>query len=333
MKFRSSARIRSLLVAAVLGLVAVTNAWSQENTANLQFTRTVTGEYVADATLQVTLRMTKNATPVILALAVRETLPEGWTFNVVESATSNQIPSIRPAPGDSGQLQFAWINVPSFPFTMTYSIKAPSVEVESVELFGQVEYRASGRPEFSDVVTTTILGPAAPLENTAGLALTRSFVGNYESNAIVTFTANVTKSTDTAVIEVVLRETLPAGWKFKGIAPVSGSIVPDAWPAAEAEGVLEFSWNEAPEFPLAVSYNAQAPNDVLDSVEITGRMGYRTTGRPEASNVASTVIESSKVGYCGCAPSGGSTGGGGDWAVVGLAALALVAAARRHARA
>lgn len=146
------------LMALALGLAVfgASGAWAQSNSANVVLTRTVSGNLEANAILQVTVTMTRNPDTAILALALRETLPPGFLFKSVDSATAGRIPDIKPAADSGGVLEFAWIVTPNFPFSMTYSIQAPNEAEEAVNLSGQVEYRVTGTAQFSAVTTTTI---------------------------------------------------------------------------------------------------------------------------------------------------------------------------------
>jgi len=151
-----------MALALGLGVLGASGAWAQSNSANVVLTRTVSGNLEANAILQVTVTISKNADAVILALGLYETLPTGWTFKGnpnnngnVDSASNQQFPTIFPDDGTSGVLDFAWITPPSFPYSMTYSIQAPN-EVSSVDLTGFVEYRQTQGRELSAVTTTTI---------------------------------------------------------------------------------------------------------------------------------------------------------------------------------
>ncbi|MBI1317466.1 MAG: hypothetical protein GC168_00770 [Candidatus Hydrogenedens sp.] len=319
-------RMGRAFTALIAALLIAPAAWSQVNSANMVLTRSVEGFYDAGATLHITIVATKDTTQ-LLAFALRETLPEGVEFKEVESATFGQTPSIRPAPGDGGELQFAWINVPAFPFTMTYSVEVTGEVQESVDLTGQIEYRTTGGREFSEVTTTTLDGPPPVPLNTAEALLTRAVSGAYEANALLEVTLNVTKN-EIAVNEVSLKESLPEGWTYDGVVAQPGTVVADTLPAVGSGGEIAFGWNAPPDFPLSIAYRIRVGNDASSAVSLSGAMEYRTTGRVERSNVVTTALEPAKMGFCGCAPAGGAAGGG-DLLLVALVLVSLFAARAR----
>jgi hypothetical protein len=327
MKTFRSATADLMALALGLGVLATSGAWAQSNSANVVLTRSISGNLEANAKLQVTVTINRNLSESILALTLRETLPPGFLFKSVDSATGGRIPDIKPAVDSGGALEFAWIVTPSFPFSMTYSIQAPNVAEEEVNLSGQVEYRVNGAAQFSAITTTTISVPPAMPRNPAEVVVSRTVSGAYEANALLEVTLNVTKN-DIAVNEVALKETLPEGWTFVGMVSRPGTTTPHNQPAAGSEGEITFNWDLAPEFPLSIAYLVRVGNDASIRVVLLGAMEYRTTGQVERSNIADTFLEPSKMGYCGCAPSRG-TAGGGNLLVAGVVFGFLFAGCRR----
>ncbi len=155
----SSNRIAGFIRTAVLAaLVATGVAHAQLNTANVSVSQTVAGNPVAGGTisLAVTIQTAPPEGVSILALSLRETLPAGATFLGITS-TSSGAPSIKPDNGDNGVLEFAWIDVPTFPYLMTFNIGLDSTFTTPSDILGQVEYRTTGVAEFSNTATTTLV--------------------------------------------------------------------------------------------------------------------------------------------------------------------------------
>lgn len=144
-------RILGLLTAMAL---CAAPAFAQNNPANMSLTRSVSGTIAAGETIYVTV--TLNATPSedILALGVYETIPTGTSYQAV---TSSNGPSVKPtSAGATGTLGFAWIDVPTFPYSFTYSLLVDSNFVSPSNITGYAEYRLSGSPLFSPTTTTTL---------------------------------------------------------------------------------------------------------------------------------------------------------------------------------
>ncbi len=155
----SSHRIAGVIRAAVLAaLVATGAAHAQLNTANVSVSQAVTGNPVAGGT--VSLAVTIQAAPPegveILAISLRETLPAGATFQGITSS-SPPAPSIKPEVGEDGVLEFAWIDVPDFPYLLNINVGLDETFTTPSDIVGQVEYRTTGVAEFSNTVTTTLV--------------------------------------------------------------------------------------------------------------------------------------------------------------------------------
>jgi len=143
--------------ALLAALMLTTTATAQINSANVTLGRDYTGTVAAGETVAVTITIT-TAPPEgvsILGLGLRETLPANATFQGV-TASSGSNPSVKPTVGATGVLEFAWIDVPTFPYTMTYSVALGAEFVAPQDITGQVEYRTTGGAEFSNSVVTSL---------------------------------------------------------------------------------------------------------------------------------------------------------------------------------
>lgn len=145
-----------LLATAVVCLVNVAAAATEEGCdACLCISRTIggTGTYAPwGGTLDITVSVSNPGVCAVTALAIRETLPSGWTFDgMVVSG-----PAFVPAAGDSGTLEFDYVAVPTFPFSFTYRVLLPVGESGTVAVSGNSVYRTNGgevtTPEFTTLI-------------------------------------------------------------------------------------------------------------------------------------------------------------------------------------
>jgi len=97
--------------------------------------------YNAPGTFDVSITLTWAGDADVTSLALFETVPEGWTF--VEVIGENA-PIIQPAPGALGTFEFAWLTVPTLPFTFVYRVMVPAGHTGVKSFCGNVRYRTTG---------------------------------------------------------------------------------------------------------------------------------------------------------------------------------------------
>ncbi len=78
----------------------------------------------------------------ITAFGLQETLPASWTFDSLLSGN----PSISPAQGASGAMEFTWLVVPSSPITLSYRVNLNGGD-SMAAIEGIVRYRTTGAEE------------------------------------------------------------------------------------------------------------------------------------------------------------------------------------------
>ncbi|HNT87362.1 MAG TPA: hypothetical protein PKL84_05805, partial [Candidatus Hydrogenedentes bacterium] len=97
----------------------------------------------------------------VAALGVVQTLPEGWTVGEVLE-TGGAVSA--PAPGAAGRVEFAWLDMPTFPAVVVYAMIAPADAQGVYVLTGQALYRVADGPEQETPLLATPLaegyGPA-----------------------------------------------------------------------------------------------------------------------------------------------------------------------------
>ncbi len=116
------------------------------------------GAYQKGGTMDVTLTLASSGADPVRAMGVVENLPDGWTF---DSVISPERPDLSPPKGRDKKLEFAWFNIPQFPATFTYRIKAAETMDGTRELSGEALYRTNG-PELRSPEIVSILTPGAP---------------------------------------------------------------------------------------------------------------------------------------------------------------------------
>ncbi len=109
---------------------------------------------------EVAVTISAAAAGQITAMGLRETLPPGWKLEAVAGANGAP-PDVSPAPGAAGLLEFAWITVPPFPYTFTYTATPPEGDGGVKEIHGALEYREMGGAHYAAPVMTEVRGPDA----------------------------------------------------------------------------------------------------------------------------------------------------------------------------
>ncbi len=104
--------------------------------------------------VQVTLTYSGSMSP--SAFGLTETLPEGWTFAQV-TAQDEPAPVAGAESGAEGVIEFLWIEVPQFPYRLSYTLRAPTQKNDAkTALEGQGVYRLEGDELRSEIVADEI---------------------------------------------------------------------------------------------------------------------------------------------------------------------------------
>jgi hypothetical protein len=120
----------------------------------LQLVRTFSApKATAGETLEVTVTLDYDDEDPVTALAVQETLPEGWTY---EAFVNGPAAAVAPKIGDTGELTFVWIMIPKWPAAFTYSVKAPADATGAQNFSAQGIYRTSGAEENTGVIDNEV---------------------------------------------------------------------------------------------------------------------------------------------------------------------------------
>ena len=79
----------------------------------------------------------------LTAIGVMETVPDGWAFDSLVNPPACA-PAVLPPQGATGTLEFAWLCIPTFPYTFTYRLTLPADAAGEQFFDGLLLYRRSG---------------------------------------------------------------------------------------------------------------------------------------------------------------------------------------------
>jgi len=122
--------------------------------------------YIPDKSVNIIISFVNNSSENVLALGLQCFVPQGWQFQ--GTSTGNNAPAIYPQPGKvsdgSTPFEFAWINIPPFPFDFTFSVNIPSDFQGPTQINSQALYRYTGEQLTSNIAQTSFEGVGIPQE-------------------------------------------------------------------------------------------------------------------------------------------------------------------------
>jgi len=270
---------------------------------SLSFTRELSGPgvsgvnknfYIPGQDIYVTIRIEKEGPQAITALGFQDTLPTGWTY---QGLLEGSLP-VEPTIGKTGLLEFAYINIPSFPAQFTYIVNVPNsfsgpaviggnIVENSETKSSAVVYRTCGDSILSPKVETNLDG-SVPC-----LLVSRSFTRNYYiPGEVVEVTINIRINPDSPcpspVTALGYEEFIPAGWTYEGPL-ASENPTPPIVPAYGATGTLSFAYIFVPNLSgsgASFTYRMKASESSSGHQTITGRAKYRLSGGELLSDIA-----------------------------------------------
>lgn len=210
----------------------------------------------------------------VTALAVEETLPDGWSYLGV---SGSPMPMERL---EGSLLQLFWIDTPDMtaPVVLEYYLEAPAA-LAGATITGKVLYRTNGGPLESPEVVT-------PPNEINCLFMTRSAsLPGYIPGEEITFTVTVNSFCFEPVTALAVVEDCPAGWTFvsasgsSGIAPVPGT-----------GGPFEFAWLSIPAIPHTFTYTVAVPGGYSDAAVVSGQVISRLSGPELRSPFVDTLL-------------------------------------------
>ncbi len=153
-------------VALMLGAAALLAPAAAAQTAFVyQRTLSPEGAYTPGGSVDSTVSLLLNTSEQVTAAGFEETLPHGWTYDGV---TDGAAPTIVPASGKTGLLDFARFPVPAFPTSFTYRAQVPAGASGDVLLRGQGIIRTVESGELRTALVADLIdGPGAPPPDSA----------------------------------------------------------------------------------------------------------------------------------------------------------------------
>lgn len=114
----------------------------KKNAPPVEVARSISaGGYTPGQPLEISVTLNYAAADPVTALALVETLPEGWSFDKV---TGGAAPAVSPPAGKTGPVTFIWVQIPTFPATLTYTVNVPATDSGARTLSGKAAYRTTG---------------------------------------------------------------------------------------------------------------------------------------------------------------------------------------------
>lgn len=122
--------------------------------------------YVPGKSVIITISFVNNSTENILALGLQCFVPQGWQFQGISTGTN--APAVYPKSGkisdEKTPFEFAWINIPAFPFDVSFSVNIPSDFQGHTQINSQALYRYTGGQLTSNIAQTLFDGAVTPQE-------------------------------------------------------------------------------------------------------------------------------------------------------------------------
>ncbi len=309
---------RLLAFAAALLAVSGGAAWAQ---GSVTLTRAVSSaKFQPGGLVEVTLTLGYTGTVELTALGGYETIPTGWSAS---NFTGPNLPEIMEVNAASGRLEYAYIAMPAaYPVVFKYTLRAALGDTQDRAVSGRALYRAGSGNEQQSAEATTALFYDAPQDDTVTLA--RQAGPTYTAGTPLPVTVTVDHTGTGILSDVVVRESLPAGWQV--VAP-TGDGAPTTFTLDPKTNVVRFGYAAVPAFPATFTYQVIPLVNVTGAKAITGTVRCKVNGQDRESAELSTALNLPASEGAGCSAASCAKGGGLSVAdlVVWLLTAALAA--------
>ncbi len=121
----------------------------------LEFSENAAG-FTPGQPADITVRMEYSGDGPVTALGLMQDLPPGWAY---QEAVGGDRPVVAPKPGTRGEITFAWIQPPVFPFVFTFRAVPDAAAASPAPLRAQAVFRKTGG-ELRSAPAETVLRPA-----------------------------------------------------------------------------------------------------------------------------------------------------------------------------
>lgn len=301
--------VKGFVVALVVGFILTTGAQGLMTVTKQISGLDPNGYFVNGVTTQITVTVTidyDGAEGTVTALGYEEVIPSGFTY--AGGLSGPNPPAVTPNVGQSGTLGFAYIFVPSFPASFTYTLNCPESICDPVQLVGKALYRTTGSQLESAPVANVIQLEPTSLTFTrtlGGPGITGSSNNFYIPGQDVYVTITIQKEGPQEITALGFQDTLPNNWTYQGL--LAGPTNPAIEPAVGTTDLVEFAYIDIPDLPVSFTYVVHVPDGYSGSVVIGGdkvigsetkasAVVYRTCGGP----ILSPKVESPLEGAVPC---------------------------------
>ncbi len=111
--------------------------------------------YVPGESVEIVVTLTNESAAMITAIGLLGSVPETWAFAGLREI-SGGLPAVAPAIGSLGRVEFAWINMPTFPYSFGISFNVPEDACEDGVMQAQLETRTAAGREVSAPTAITL---------------------------------------------------------------------------------------------------------------------------------------------------------------------------------
>lgn len=111
----------------------------------------------------ITVLMEYSGEGPVTALGLMQDLPPGWAY---EDVVGGDRPVVAPNPGARGEITFAWIQPPAFPFSFTFRAVPDAAAAAPAPLRAQAVFRKTGG-ELRSAPAEAVMQPATAAASTA----------------------------------------------------------------------------------------------------------------------------------------------------------------------
>lgn len=259
-------------------------------TGTVTVSLTADADYCAGEPLVVEVTVDSTVDCALVALNVDVALPPDWHFMAADPLTA---PKVVPSPGASGVLSFAYLSIPSFPNTFTFTVRPAGVGPQSIT--AATEYRTGGPivPGGEDTVALEdrcggegggmTEGEVEPCAGTVSAVL--STETEYCAGEEIVVQVALDSTATCPLTALNLDTALPAGWRF---VAASGTDVPDILPVAGAQGNVAFAYFSSPAFPASFDITLRAAGSAAQT--LNSQLEFRDGGAMLEGGVAPLEI-------------------------------------------
>lgn len=111
--------------------------------------------------------------------------------------------------------------------------------------------------------------------NPIDIQLIRQTPAEYTAGQPIEIVISIHASTTQGLTALGLYETIPPGWQYLSLRPIS-SAAPSIVPPDGAVELLQFAYITVPPFPISYAYSVLPPADAGGTVYFSGQVEYRT---------------------------------------------------------